>query len=488
LPNQGIRTMNLAPSNLSNPPATFEPLERRLLMARPDPDPAENVYFRLPLSSDTTTHFYYDRNEGAAGAVAWNGTGQSYDGHRGTDYSGGPRGRAVFASAPGILIAKDDGWGDMQGPGNGNYVRINHGNNRAGLPINSVYLHFNAGSVTTKALNSFIAAAEQVGGIGTSGNSTGLHLHLETQVNRVAFDPYKATGSSEISWWVNQGSGAPSTLAQASKFSIGDTAEAYELAGDTLNVRSPNPTSSSIGTRSNGQRGTVLEGPVWAAFNNDFNNSLWVFYRIAWEGGLTGWSVQNWLRKAPDTTPPQVQQSDFLYQTAPQKLSFRFSENVAASLLPGDLTVRNTATQATAVINSVSYDSATNTAGFALLTTLPSGSYTATLDGAGVADASGNLLGANHTFNFSFLVGDADGNGSVNSDDFNILATNFGTTGRTFSAGNFDYDAGGLVNSDDFNMLATNFGISLSSGFFGGTRIRGGPGRLMESLRADLLA
>ena len=48
----------------------FELLERRLLLARPDPSPADNVYFRLPLAVDTSVHFYYDRNEAAAGAVA----------------------------------------------------------------------------------------------------------------------------------------------------------------------------------------------------------------------------------------------------------------------------------------------------------------------------------------------------------------------------------------------------------------------------------
>jgi len=56
--------------------------------------------------------------------------------------------------------------------------------------------------------------------------------------------------------------------------------------------------------------------------------------------------------------------------------------------------------------------------------------------------------------------GDADLNGVVNSDDFNMLATNFGTAGNLWSEGNFNYDALGTVNSDDFNLLATNFGLS----------------------------
>jgi len=56
--------------------------------------------------------------------------------------------------------------------------------------------------------------------------------------------------------------------------------------------------------------------------------------------------------------------------------------------------------------------------------------------------------------------GDADLSGQVNSDDFNRLASNFGTSGKVWSQGNFNYDIGGLVNSDDFNLLATNFGLA----------------------------
>jgi hypothetical protein len=46
----------------------------------------------------------------------------------------------------------------------------------------------------------------------------------------------------------------------------------------------------------------------------------------------------------------------------------------------------------------------------------------------------------------------------VSLEDFNILATNFGKTGMTFSQGNYDYSADGKINLLDFNVLATNFG------------------------------
>ena len=57
-----------------------------------------------------------------------------------------------------------------------------------------------------------------------------------------------------------------------------------------------------------------------------------------------------------------------------------------------------------------------------------------------------------------FAQGDANLNGTVNLDDFNVLAANFGMTNRTWQQGDFTYD--GRVTLDDFNALAANFGLS----------------------------
>jgi autotransporter-associated beta strand protein len=54
--------------------------------------------------------------------------------------------------------------------------------------------------------------------------------------------------------------------------------------------------------------------------------------------------------------------------------------------------------------------------------------------------------------------GDANLSGNVNSDDFNLLASSFGTSGKFWQNGDFNYS--GVVNSDDFNLLAGNFGLS----------------------------
>lgn len=64
-----------------------------------------------------------------------------------------------------------------------------------------------------------------------------------------------------------------------------------------------------------------------------------------------------------------------------------------------------------------------------------------------------------------FTYGDANLDDAVNSDDFNILATNFGLNVNGWAFGDFTLD--GIVNSDDFNLLAGNFGIAAGPGGVG---------------------
>jgi hypothetical protein len=53
--------------------------------------------------------------------------------------------------------------------------------------------------------------------------------------------------------------------------------------------------------------------------------------------------------------------------------------------------------------------------------------------------------------------GDANLDGVVNLNDFNLFAANFGT-GDAWHEGDFNYD--GVTNLNDFNLLAANFGLS----------------------------
>ncbi|HEX3359078.1 MAG TPA: glycosyl hydrolase 53 family protein [Tepidisphaeraceae bacterium] len=60
------------------------------------------------------------------------------------------------------------------------------------------------------------------------------------------------------------------------------------------------------------------------------------------------------------------------------------------------------------------------------------------------------------------IDGDADLDGTVNMQDFNALAANFGSANQqTWIQGDFNYD--GIVNLLDLNILATEFGVSMPS-------------------------
>jgi len=79
------------------------------------------------------------------------------------------------------------------------------------------------------------------------------------------------------------------------------------------------------------------------------------------------------------------------------------------------------------------------------------------------------------------LGGDANRDKRVNLTEFNILASNFGQTGRNFSQGDFNYD--GFVNLADFNILAGRFGTILPSAA-AAPSTRGGTSRVAEDVLA----
>jgi murein DD-endopeptidase MepM/ murein hydrolase activator NlpD len=176
---------------------------------------AADVRFRLPLAADSPRHNYYDHSQAGNGLRAWNCSAETYDNHDGTDYSGFVRGTAIYAGAAGTITSRIDGFGDgyigsPDGGGFGNRIALAHSDGTV-----SWYGHMTNGSVTTKAVGASVTCGEKIGGIGTSGSSDGLHLHFEPRRNGVGFDPYAGSCSPSVGWWVNQGSGSPSTTCQA---------------------------------------------------------------------------------------------------------------------------------------------------------------------------------------------------------------------------------------------------------------------------------
>ena len=173
--------------------------------------------------------------------------------------------------------------------------------------------------------------------------------------------------------------------------------------------------------------------------------------------------------------PVTVTESSFHYATAPHRLSFTFSGDVAAAIGTDDLLVQNLTTGQTVPQSAfdLAYNVATRVATFTYTGNgggfggvLADGNYRATLL------ASGMPLATDHVFNFRFLNGDANNDGRVNLQDFNVLAANFGQSPRDFTQGDFNYDS--VVNLQDFNILAGRFGIVLTPALAPGFSERGG--------------
>ncbi len=91
---------------------------------------------------------------------------------------GGSTGIPVVASASGTVVTAYSGW-----TGYGHTVVINHGNG-----ITTRYAHMQPGSICVRA-GQYVYQGQQIGRIGSTGNSTGPHLHFEVLVNGRKVNP-----------------------------------------------------------------------------------------------------------------------------------------------------------------------------------------------------------------------------------------------------------------------------------------------------------
>ena len=204
---------------------------------------------------------------------------------------------------------------------------------------------------------------------------------------------------------------------------------------------------------------------------------------IAWESrDQDGASFGVFARQfPPGIAAPAVTESSFLSETAPQRLRFVFDQDVGASVDVDDIVVQALPAGTTINPTLLVFDPATFTATFSFGGMLPDANYRASLLGAGITNGAGMPMSADYVLDFHFLGGDANQDAQVNLQDFNILASNFGQSPRTFSQGDFNYD--GLVNLADFNVLASRFGTGLSPATFGGGLI----GSARKTDHSDLL-
>ena len=145
---------------------------------------------------------------------------------------------------------------------------------------------------------------------GDNGDSIGLWQinvpsHPEYDKNQLTNPSYNANAALQISsngknwqWWTTWKNGAYKQYIPEAESALGVAPSGSPIViGGTvrvttgLNVRTePGTSGSKITTMAAGSTGTVLDGPVSA--------EGYVWWRISYDDGTTGWSADNWLESA----------------------------------------------------------------------------------------------------------------------------------------------------------------------------------------------
>ena len=99
-----------------------------------------------------------------------------YKNHGGTDI-GASYGTAIWAADSGTVVYSSDGWNG----GWGNYVMIDHGNG-----MQTLYAHMSSRAVSA---GQTVSRGQTIGYVGSTGMSTGPHLHFEMYINGSRIDP-----------------------------------------------------------------------------------------------------------------------------------------------------------------------------------------------------------------------------------------------------------------------------------------------------------
>ena len=165
--------------------------------------------YRLPLGSrDVYVTAYFDYG----GVTDWNCGNNTYGGHRGTDigiggFAGMDNGSVVIvAAADGVVGQVVDGCFDRCttadcncGGGFGNFVRVDHADGKK-----TFYGHMmiNTSRVT---VGQQVRCGDELGKVGSSGFSTGPHLHFEPRINGGGDDPFTGPCAGPVTYWVDPG-------------------------------------------------------------------------------------------------------------------------------------------------------------------------------------------------------------------------------------------------------------------------------------------
>ena len=172
--------------------------------------PAPAVDYSFPSTEDWYSTFVVSAYKDE-GSRDWNCGTVYYSGHGGTDFAiyGSwttmARGVTIVAAADGTVRSTHDGESDTCSSGacgTANYVIVTYDDGRYAL-----YWHMKTWSVAVSS-GERVSCGQKLGEVGSSGNSTGPHLHYEPRTSGgSSIDPFEGSCSpTSSSLWIEQGS------------------------------------------------------------------------------------------------------------------------------------------------------------------------------------------------------------------------------------------------------------------------------------------
>lgn len=135
-----------------------------------------------PVRSSITSSQYAGSGSASSGGGSWLSNPvpgsiktQGTHGYNGVDLASS-YGTAIHAAAAGeVIVSKSSGWNG----GYGNYIVVKHANG-----VQTLYAHLSSNAVS---VGSYVDAGEVIGAMGSTGRSTGVHLHFEVRGARNPF-------------------------------------------------------------------------------------------------------------------------------------------------------------------------------------------------------------------------------------------------------------------------------------------------------------
>lgn len=195
----------------------------------------------------------------------------------------------VIAAAPGTIIYKNDGNFDQNCSMNSdtwNAVYIQHADGSIAW-----YGHMKENSLTSKSLGETVITGEYLGIMGSSGSSTGPHLHFEVYNSSSSLiDPFQGTCNNfnVNSWWINQ---IPYKDAGINRF---QTCNHLPVMPDCPDIETPNETNYFYtndtlyvvswfrNLSTDDEVNITIYRPNNSVYYSDTWISTWPFYQAAW--------------------------------------------------------------------------------------------------------------------------------------------------------------------------------------------------------------